>query len=81
MFSTVTQLASLFLALAATTLATPLVITQRDVVDPPITSPTAKTVWTVGETETVTWYVLWPIVLERPHQHLYVIGTLRCWRA
>ena len=58
MFSTVTQLASLFLALVATSFATPLAITQRDVVDPPITNPTAKTVWTVGETETVTWYVL-----------------------
>lgn len=29
----------------------------RDVVDPQITSPDASTVWTVGKTETVTWYV------------------------
>ncbi|KAI9462229.1 hypothetical protein HD554DRAFT_2002369, partial [Boletus coccyginus] len=27
----------------------------RDVVSPPITSPTAATVWHVGQTQTVTW--------------------------
>lgn len=27
----------------------------RDVFNPHITSPDAKTVWTVGETNTVTW--------------------------
>jgi len=27
----------------------------RDVVDPPITSPTANTVWYIGQTQTVTW--------------------------
>ncbi|KAI6115797.1 hypothetical protein EDD16DRAFT_654224 [Pisolithus croceorrhizus] len=30
-------------------------LSTRDVVAPPITSPTASTVWTVGDTETVTW--------------------------
>lgn len=28
---------------------------KRDVVAPPITSPTTGTVWTVGQTVTVTW--------------------------
>ncbi|KAF9071207.1 hypothetical protein BDP27DRAFT_535018 [Rhodocollybia butyracea] len=28
---------------------------SRDVFDPPITSPTASTVWQVGQTVTVTW--------------------------
>lgn len=27
------------------------------VYDPPLTSPTAQTIWTVGDTETVTWQV------------------------
>jgi hypothetical protein len=34
--------------------ALPLV--KRIVVDPPITSPSAGTVWTPGQTQTVTWY-------------------------
>lgn len=30
---------------------------RRDSVAPPITSPTAGTVWRAGETQMVTWYV------------------------
>lgn len=30
---------------------------SRDVFDPPITSPSASTIWQVGQTVTVTWYV------------------------
>jgi len=30
-------------------------LVSRDVVSPPITSPTATTVWYVGQTQTVTW--------------------------
>jgi len=36
-------------------LASSLPLKLRDVVDPPITSPTAGTVWHVGETQMVTW--------------------------
>lgn len=32
-------------------------VLKRDVFDPPITYPTAGTVWRVGETHNVTWYV------------------------
>ncbi|TFK86031.1 hypothetical protein K466DRAFT_493648 [Polyporus arcularius HHB13444] len=51
------NLLSILLALAATALATPLSITLRDSVSPPITNPTAQTVWRAGETVTVTWDV------------------------
>ncbi|KAI6041372.1 hypothetical protein EDC04DRAFT_2565756 [Pisolithus marmoratus] len=47
-----TLLLSLF-SLVSSALAVPL--PARDVVDPPITSPTASTVWNVGETQIVTW--------------------------
>ncbi|KAG2033693.1 hypothetical protein BDR03DRAFT_657713 [Suillus americanus] len=40
-------------SLASLTLSLPLNL--RDVVDPPITSPTAGTVWHVGEKQLVTW--------------------------
>ena len=30
----------------------------QDVFVPPVTYPTAGTVWTLGETQNVTWYVL-----------------------
>ncbi|KAJ8593661.1 hypothetical protein M405DRAFT_810483 [Rhizopogon salebrosus TDB-379] len=40
-------------SLASLALSVPLKL--RDVVDPPITSPTAGTVWHVGETQLVTW--------------------------
>ncbi|KAH8114439.1 hypothetical protein DFH11DRAFT_1466099, partial [Phellopilus nigrolimitatus] len=30
-------------------------VSQRDVVDPPVTAPNASTVWAVGETQTVVW--------------------------
>lgn len=30
---------------------------SRDVFDPPITSPSASTIWQVGQTVTVIWYV------------------------
>lgn len=46
----------LLTSLLAAILALPLV--RRDIVDPPITSPTANTVWHVGQTETVTWFVV-----------------------
>lgn len=45
-FFTITSLASLVLSLP---------VNLRDVVDPPITSPTADTVWHVGEKQLVTW--------------------------
>ncbi|RPD62748.1 hypothetical protein L227DRAFT_562040 [Lentinus tigrinus ALCF2SS1-6] len=45
------------LALAAAALATPLAMTPRDSVSPPITNPTAQTVWRVGDTVTVEWDV------------------------
>ncbi|KAI0662713.1 hypothetical protein C8Q70DRAFT_578268 [Cubamyces menziesii] len=49
---------SLVLAIAASTaLAKPVQLTTRDDVLPPITNPTAQTVWRVGETQTVTWDV------------------------
>lgn len=28
---------------------------ERDVVDPPVTTPNATTVWVVGSTQTVVW--------------------------
>lgn len=31
---------------------------SRDVISPPITSPAAGAIWTVGQTITVTWYVV-----------------------
>jgi len=43
----------LLTSLLSSVLALPLV--SRDVVSPPITSPTATTVWYVGQTQTVTW--------------------------
>ena len=64
MLPTIMQVASLFLALAFTVLAKPVAISHRDVVDPPITNPTAKTVWTPGDTQTVTWYVLKPLIVS-----------------
>ncbi|EIW81344.1 hypothetical protein CONPUDRAFT_82328 [Coniophora puteana RWD-64-598 SS2] len=36
-------------------LANAIPVGTRDVVDPPITSPNASTVWHAGETQTVTW--------------------------
>ncbi|KAI0755240.1 hypothetical protein C8Q80DRAFT_1061319, partial [Daedaleopsis nitida] len=49
------HLVSLLLALAVTTRATPVALSERDSIAPPITQPTAKTVWKTGETQTVTW--------------------------
>ncbi|KAI0081662.1 hypothetical protein K474DRAFT_1259092 [Panus rudis PR-1116 ss-1] len=46
-------LAFVFAVFATSAKALPLV--SRDVIDPPITSPDASTVWHVGETQTVTW--------------------------
>ncbi|KAI6030709.1 hypothetical protein F5J12DRAFT_802348 [Pisolithus orientalis] len=48
-----TTLALSLFSLVSCVLTVPL--PARDVVDPPITSPTASTVWNVGETQTVTW--------------------------
>ncbi|KAF8843219.1 hypothetical protein BDN67DRAFT_964584 [Paxillus ammoniavirescens] len=47
------QLILLLTSLVSFVYAVPLAL--RDVVDPPITSPTAATVWHVGDTQTVTW--------------------------
>ncbi|EGN98060.1 hypothetical protein SERLA73DRAFT_182933 [Serpula lacrymans var. lacrymans S7.3] len=47
---------SIFLMIyASLDLARAVPLAKRDVVDPPITSPIAGTVWNVGETQTVTW--------------------------
>ncbi|KAI0632428.1 hypothetical protein C8Q77DRAFT_1059822 [Trametes polyzona] len=35
--------------------AKPVVLSNRDAVSPPITNPTAQTVWKTGETQLVTW--------------------------
>ncbi|KAI0357431.1 hypothetical protein OH77DRAFT_1494814 [Trametes cingulata] len=55
------HIASLVLAFAAVgaSLAkpAPLHLANRDAVSPPITNPTAQTVWRVGETQMVTWDV------------------------
>ncbi|KIJ17905.1 hypothetical protein PAXINDRAFT_167837 [Paxillus involutus ATCC 200175] len=47
------QLILLLTSLVSFVYAVPLAL--RDVVDPPITSPTAATIWHVGDTQTVTW--------------------------
>ncbi|KAG2152999.1 uncharacterized protein EDB93DRAFT_1135899 [Suillus bovinus] len=47
----------LFAISSLTTLALSLPLNLRDVVDPPITSPTADTVWHVGEKQLVTWSI------------------------
>lgn len=48
-----TTLALSLFSLVSCVLTAPL--PARDVVAPPITSPTASTVWNVGDTQTVTW--------------------------
>lgn len=45
----------LFAISSLISLALSLPLNLRDVVDPPITSPTADTVWQVGEKQLVTW--------------------------
>jgi hypothetical protein len=45
----------LFTIISLVSLAFSLPLNLRDVVDPPITSPTAGTVWQVGEKQLVTW--------------------------
>lgn len=47
--------------------ATPL--SRRDVVAPPIITPNAQTVWPIGTTQTVTWYVL-----SKPYTS-FVVGS------
>ncbi|KAF9236490.1 hypothetical protein BU15DRAFT_76932 [Melanogaster broomeanus] len=47
------QLILLLTSLVSFVFAVPLA--SRDVVDPPITDPTASTVWHVGDTQTVIW--------------------------
>lgn len=61
MFSLLT---TLFFSLYAIAYAAPSLV-KRIVVDPPITSPDASTVWTVGSTVTVTWSVYSPPVRRR----------------
>ncbi|OJT08084.1 hypothetical protein TRAPUB_1019 [Trametes pubescens] len=52
------QVASLVLAFAVgASRAKPVYLANRDAVAPPITNPTAQTVWRTGETQTVTWDV------------------------
>ncbi|KAJ7133004.1 hypothetical protein C8R46DRAFT_923624 [Mycena filopes] len=41
----------------------------RSVFDPPITSPTAESVWKVGDVETVTWQVHSPLTLYSSSSH------------
>ncbi|KAI0712523.1 hypothetical protein C8Q76DRAFT_694073 [Earliella scabrosa] len=55
MLFAVMHVVSLLLALATTAHATPLALTSRDSISPPITSPSAGTVWRAGERQTVTW--------------------------
>ncbi|KAI0357430.1 hypothetical protein OH77DRAFT_1422287 [Trametes cingulata] len=45
------------LAFAFPTLAKPISWSRRDAVSPPITNPSAGTVWRTGETQTITWDV------------------------
>ncbi|KAI0669232.1 hypothetical protein C8Q78DRAFT_1042331 [Trametes maxima] len=47
----------LALATLSTTFAKPLALSPRDSVSPPITNPTAGTVWKAGSTQTITWDV------------------------
>ena len=53
--------ALLFFALGVSATPTPgrssLHLSKRDVWSPPVITPDSTTVWTVGETVTVTWYV------------------------
>ncbi|EIW59092.1 uncharacterized protein TRAVEDRAFT_46403 [Trametes versicolor FP-101664 SS1] len=52
------QVASLVLAfVVGASRAKPVYLANRDAVAPPITNPTAQTVWRAGETQTVTWDV------------------------
>ncbi|TBU47438.1 hypothetical protein BD309DRAFT_1077963 [Dichomitus squalens] len=55
MFPTAMHAMFFLLALAVTTLAKPLAFNPRDAISPPITNPTAQTVWKAGDTQTVTW--------------------------
>ncbi|KAI8978796.1 hypothetical protein BD414DRAFT_494423 [Trametes punicea] len=57
MLARFTSLLLAFAASASVALAKPLYLADRDAVSPPITSPTAQTVWRAGETQTVTWDV------------------------
>ncbi|KAI1794897.1 hypothetical protein LXA43DRAFT_92166 [Ganoderma leucocontextum] len=55
LLSTIIQAIFLLLALAVTVLAKPLAFRPRDAISPPITNPTASTVWKAGDRQTVTW--------------------------
>ncbi|KAI0826766.1 hypothetical protein BC628DRAFT_1435773 [Trametes gibbosa] len=58
MFALFMYAASLVLAfVVSASRAKPLYLYHRDAVSPPITNPTAQTVWKTGETQTVTWDV------------------------
>ncbi|KAH9851531.1 hypothetical protein C2E23DRAFT_924333 [Lenzites betulinus] len=58
MFSHFMHAASLVLAFAVSaSRAKPVYLGNRDAVSPPITNPTAQTVWKTGEVQTVTWDV------------------------
>lgn len=47
---------SIVLYATALQLVLALPVVKRIVIDPPITSPNANTVWTPGNSELVTWY-------------------------
>ncbi|KAI0647761.1 hypothetical protein C8Q79DRAFT_529566 [Trametes meyenii] len=58
MFTPIMNVVSLILAfVVGLSIAKPLYLADRDAVSPPITNPTAKAVWRVGETQTITWDV------------------------
>ncbi|KAF8558329.1 hypothetical protein OG21DRAFT_1382797, partial [Imleria badia] len=49
---------------------------SRDVVDPPITSPTANTIWNVGQTQTVTWQTTGLPVNQTNPSGMLVLGYM-----
>ncbi|KAM5539514.1 hypothetical protein V8D89_006966 [Ganoderma adspersum] len=55
LLSTIMQAAFLLLALAVSALGKPLAFRPRDAISPPITNPTASSVWKAGDRQTVTW--------------------------
>ncbi|KAF8133943.1 hypothetical protein EV363DRAFT_1324997 [Boletus edulis] len=69
-----TQYVLLLTSLLSSVLTLPLV--RRDVVDPPITSPTAGTIWHVGQTQTVTWNSTGLPVNQTNPRGMLVLGYL-----
>lgn len=57
-FNAITSLFFFFAAMLLSFVgAAPLALLQRDVYVPPVLTPTAGTVWTIGSVQTVTWSV------------------------